>query len=338
MKCTSRSEYRFTGLLESAAIVDVPVVNDGVWHSAQPMLLNSCLPFEIDVAPPGVVVEGVGGASKRMNNANFSMSVVASSAVVASMLVVSLGVVANWQFAVSSRSVWKMSFVMPISTLYASAENSISDLFCAFQPNRAIVPSLPLLFVCPEIARPLTLKFGRPLMPRFAFWFEFDAWFAAIAASGICSIRPPPNVGVGIRKMMLLFADCAAKGGWASVQPVAPVRPVIVKIACTPPSGVPSGFLTKRTSRTGPFAERNAGTISVPPSRLANATCGFVAGELPPTAGAAWQPPQLSRFILGPRPSGTSSAVLKAVWPALKNAVCPALRPGSGLPAPAAPP
>src|SRR5215471_535039 len=117
MKCTSRSEYRFTGLLESAVIVDVPVVNEGVWHSAQPILLNTCLPFAIDVAPPGVVVEGVGGARRRMNSANFSMSVVASSAVVASMFVLSFGVVANWQFWVSSRSVWKTSFVIPISTL-----------------------------------------------------------------------------------------------------------------------------------------------------------------------------------------------------------------------------
>src|SRR6266498_1758803 len=35
---------------------------------------------------------------------------------------------------------------MPISTLYASPANSRRDLFWAFQPNRATVPSLPLLF------------------------------------------------------------------------------------------------------------------------------------------------------------------------------------------------
>src|SRR5215472_2232575 len=201
-----------------------------------------------------------------------------------------------------------------------------------------MVPSLPLLLVCPEIARPLTLKFGRPLMPRFDFVLVLAAWFAAIAASGICSIRPRPNVGVGIRKITLRVASALAKSGWVSTQPAAPVRPVIVKIACTPPSGVPSGFLTKRASRTGPFAERNAGTMSVPPSRLAKSTCGFVLGELPPIAGAAWQPPQLSRFILGPSPSSTSSAVLKAVWPAVKNACWPAVRPESIPPAPAAPP
>src|SRR6266699_7145545 len=31
---------------------------------------------------------------------------------------------------------------LPISTLYASPENKSSDLFCAFQPKRATVPSL----------------------------------------------------------------------------------------------------------------------------------------------------------------------------------------------------
>ena len=30
-------------------------------------------------------------------------------------------------------------------------------------------------------------------------------------------------------------------------------RPTTVKSWCTPPSGVPSGFFTKRTSRTGPY-------------------------------------------------------------------------------------
>ena len=47
---------------------------------------------------------------------------------------------------------------MPISTLYASPENSSSDWFCAFQPKREIVPSLPL-------------RFRRPLMPSAALVF-----------------------------------------------------------------------------------------------------------------------------------------------------------------------
>src|SRR5206468_1948240 len=117
MSCTSRSENRFTGFLLSAPTVDSLVVNEGVWHSAQPVLLNSCLPFEIDVAPPGTVVDGVGGARKRMKFEKFWIAVVASNGLPASMFCTSLGTFANWHAGFSSRSVWKMSFEMPISTL-----------------------------------------------------------------------------------------------------------------------------------------------------------------------------------------------------------------------------
>src|SRR5947199_64275 len=72
---------------------------------------------------------------------------------VASKLVVLFGWLAYRQFAVSSRSVWNSSLLIPISTLYASPENIRSDLFCAFHPKRAIVPSLPFLFVCPLTVR-----------------------------------------------------------------------------------------------------------------------------------------------------------------------------------------
>ncbi len=82
-----------------------------------------------------------------MKIANFSTSLSASIGVAALMFVTSFGTGANWQLPVSSRSFWNSSFEMPISTLYASPENISSDLFCAFQPNRATVPSLPLLFV-----------------------------------------------------------------------------------------------------------------------------------------------------------------------------------------------
>ena len=41
---------------------------------AQPMARNSQRPLLIEVAPPGVVVEGMGGASKRMNIANITVS------------------------------------------------------------------------------------------------------------------------------------------------------------------------------------------------------------------------------------------------------------------------
>jgi hypothetical protein len=131
-------------------------MNEGVWHRAHPTLLNTCRPFAIDEAPPGEFGEGVGGARRRMKFVKFWIAVVAWSGVVASMFWVSFGTVANWHAGFSSRSVWKMSFVMPISTLYASPENSSPDLFWAFQPNLAMVPSLPLLLVWPEIVRPLT--------------------------------------------------------------------------------------------------------------------------------------------------------------------------------------
>ena len=45
-----------------------------VWHVAQPIALNSALPLAIEVAPPGVVVDGIGGARSRMNCANASTS------------------------------------------------------------------------------------------------------------------------------------------------------------------------------------------------------------------------------------------------------------------------
>src|ERR1700760_1917199 len=50
------------------------VFNDGVWHTEQPIDLNSAAPCVIDVAPPGTVVEGTGGARRRMNCANASTS------------------------------------------------------------------------------------------------------------------------------------------------------------------------------------------------------------------------------------------------------------------------
>ena len=53
----------------SAAIAALPVVNDGVWQSAQPTLLKSVRPAAIEGAPPGVVGDGVGGASKPHEDA-----------------------------------------------------------------------------------------------------------------------------------------------------------------------------------------------------------------------------------------------------------------------------
>src|SRR6266852_4127912 len=205
MSWTSRSEYRFTGCMLSAATVDLLVVNEGVWHSAHPVLVNWLLPLAIELAPPGVSGEGIGGARKRMKIENCSMSLSTWNGVVASMLVTLFGTVANWQLRVSSRSVWKISLVIPCSTLYASPANKSSDLFCAFQPKRAMVPSLPFLLVMPVIVRPATWKFALPLIPNACFWEVLPVCPAAIAASGICSINPAPKVGVGMRKITLLF-------------------------------------------------------------------------------------------------------------------------------------
>ena len=49
------------------ACVDLSV---GVRHTEQPIELNTAEPCEIEVAPPGTVVEGVGGASNFMNIVN----------------------------------------------------------------------------------------------------------------------------------------------------------------------------------------------------------------------------------------------------------------------------
>ena len=70
MLCSSRSEKSLTCFWSNAALEDFPVVRDGVWHKAQPILSNKLLPLLID----GVSAVGVGGARKRMKIANFAVS------------------------------------------------------------------------------------------------------------------------------------------------------------------------------------------------------------------------------------------------------------------------
>src|SRR4029077_19029862 len=113
--------------------------------------------------------------------------------------------------------------------------------------------------------------------------------------------------------------------------------PVMVNRSWTPPSGVPSGFFTNPASRTGPFAVMNDGTELAAPFRVANATWGFTGVLVPPTAGCKWQPAQLPRFIVGPRPSATSSSSTNSSLPALKKASSVLVSPARGAPAPAAP-
>jgi hypothetical protein len=74
-----------------------------------------------------------------------------------------------------------------------------NERFCAFQPKRAIVPSLPLRLGFPTgISR-----LGRPPMP-VVFCAALAPAFAIRAASAIASISPPPNTGVGMRRLTLL--------------------------------------------------------------------------------------------------------------------------------------
>ena len=122
------------------------------------------------------------------------------------------------------------------------------------------------------------------------FW-KLDCESAVCSASsGTASTSPAPNTGVGMRKMTLLAATAAAKSGCAMAQPGASARPVMTKRSCTPPSGVPSGFFTKRASRTGPLSVMNDGILFFAPFNVATAICGLTAGLVPPTAGWRWQP------------------------------------------------
>src|ERR1700733_4572506 len=132
-----------------------------------------------------------------------------------------------------------------------------SDLFCAFQPKRVMVPSLPLRFNAPEMPR-LLLLLANCLFKR--------------VESSRFSIRPAPKVGVGIRKMTLFSATAVAKLGCGSavllLHVPASERPVTVYRSSTPPFGslvftVPLVLKKngKRASRVGPLAVMKDGTV-----------------------------------------------------------------------------
>src|ERR1700688_355904 len=137
----------------------------------------------------------------------------------------------------------------------------------------------------------------------------FDFMFARIAESGIDSISPAPNKGVGIRKIMFGFPPCPVTGfpggrkfGCAMLQPGASARPVITKRLCTSPSPVPSGLFLNRASRTGPFCVMNHGTLFFAPLKVATAINGFCAGLDPPSSGCAWQEMHWLELKRGPSP------------------------------------
>src|SRR5580700_7261387 len=203
--------------------IDVPVVRVGEWQRLQPMALKSAAPFKVD----WVEAAGVGAAERRLNAAKFTISDDISDSV--PKLVPKFGLLAFWfnRLVESSgdplnthpvtalRSLGKFSFDTPCSTLYASPTKISSDLFCAFQPNRVMVPSLPLVLKTPPI-------FNDARADCVA------ARLACKLASGVASTRPRPNSGVGVRKITLLLESALAKSGCASVQPGASERPVIV--------------------------------------------------------------------------------------------------------------
>src|ERR1700691_1306462 len=97
-----------------------------------------------------------------------------------------------------------------------------SDLFCAFQPKREIVPSLPLWL-------------NVPLTPTLLL--RFAAWLFNRVESSRFSTKPAPKTGVGIRKMILPSSCAVAKLGCVRLQLPASERPVTVNIVSTPPFG-----------------------------------------------------------------------------------------------------
>src|SRR5215467_8917209 len=134
-----------------------------MWQALQPIFENTCCPRDTvavddveaddvdeDVGAAGALEPaGVGGSSIRMKAAKLVTSSEMPDARLTPLdwsvkLVLLSGKLLNWQFGLSSRSFGKPRLVTPCSTLYASAANIHKDLFCAFQPNRVMVPSLPL--------------------------------------------------------------------------------------------------------------------------------------------------------------------------------------------------
>ena len=146
-------------------------------------------------------------------------------------------------------------------------------------------------------------------MPISAFAAALACMFARIAESGIASMSPAPNIGVGMRKMMLEFPPwplsgfpAGRKSGWEILHPGASVRPVMTKRLCTSPSLEPLGFRLKRASRTGPFGAMNQGTTFLAPLSVATAIKGFCAGLDPPGAGCEWQDRHWLELKRGPSP------------------------------------
>src|SRR5579862_9759163 len=185
-----------------------------------------------------------------------------------------------------------------------------SDLFCAFQPKRVIVPSFALrLAVAARLTLPPWIELAWPLTPNCRFAPAFACWLARMAESGIASIRPAPRVGVGMRKTTLLLPPCPVTGlpagvntGWVMLQLVlTSLRPLTTNRLCTPPSGTPPDCL-KRASRTGPFCASNHGISLLAPAAFTTEYSGFAAGLEPPMYGWAWHEKHEFELKRGPSP------------------------------------
>ena len=81
------------------------------------------------------------------------------------------------------------------------------DLFCAFHPKRVMVSSLALRFTFP-----LRWELACPEIPSADFSDALDRMFARMAESGIDSMNPAPNTGVGMRKIILGFPPWPVSG------------------------------------------------------------------------------------------------------------------------------
>src|SRR2546430_16025068 len=146
-------------------------------------------------------------------------------------------------------------------------------------------------------------------MPSGLFRRASAFMFARIAESGIASMSPAPNTGVGMRKMMFGLPPLPVSGfpagrnlGCAMLHPAASLRPVMTNRLCTPPSLVPFGLRLKRASRIGPFCVMNHGTAFLAPSSVAILIKGLVAGLDPPALGCEWQDRHWFELKRGPRP------------------------------------
>src|SRR5262249_55452549 len=94
---------------------DAPVLSVGVWHRAQPMLLNNAWPFCAEVESGA----GIGGDDRRMKMANILVSELALplSESPGGTGVLSSGVPLNTQPGTAARSLGKFSLETPCSTL-----------------------------------------------------------------------------------------------------------------------------------------------------------------------------------------------------------------------------